>query len=114
MQTRTMFVSAASAQALGIIGDRSAIPAIVQTMNTHRDAIVQESAVRALGNLGGAESVRALRSLVESYKQNIEDKDRYTQLRDYRRGVFTTALEALKAIGSPEALRIVKRAQRIH
>lgn len=112
MQSRTMFVSAASAQALGDIGDKSAVPALIKTMNNHRDAIVQESAVRSLGKLGGAESVRALRTLVESYKENL-DGDRYTQLRDYRRGVYTTALEALKQIGSPEALRIVKRAQKI-
>jgi len=112
METRTMIVSAAAAHALGSIGDRAAVPNLIRLMQTHHDVTVQEAAARSLGELGGAESVRALKKVVEDYKAELTG-DRFSQLRDFRRGLFTTAIQSLKRIGSPEALRIAKSAEKI-
>ncbi len=50
METRTMFVAAAAAQAIGKIGDRKAVQALSDAMlSTRQDVVVQQAAAEALG-----------------------------------------------------------------
>lgn len=110
MEGRTVFVAAASAQALGVIGDESAIQPLTKVLLRHQEVYVRTAAAEALGLMRATSAVPALKKVIEDYiNENAHDRFRLT--RGYERGLFTTAIEALKQIGTREAIRFAEKAE---
>jgi hypothetical protein len=87
-------IRAAAVEALGEVGDPSAIEALGQALAKDTDSGVREAAAEALGELGSPNAVQVLRS-------GLKDAD----------GVVREAVvEALADIGGPEAERVLRQA----
>ena len=83
-------LAARSAEVLGALGDRRAIPAL-RGLAAHRDAQIRSAALWALGALGSAEHVDAVRAWYDAAAG--KDRDR--------------AFDALARSGDPRALEVV-------
>ncbi|MGB1287479.1 MAG: HEAT repeat domain-containing protein [Aggregatilineales bacterium] len=110
LETRTTFVAVASAQALGKIGDKTAIKPLIQAMQQHNEIAVQTAAAEALGKIGDKKAVPALKREVETFLHEHKN-DRYSLTRGFKRGLFTTCIAALKKIGTSDAIRFAKHAE---
>lgn len=108
MQKRTALVAAAAAKALGRLDDKRAASALIQTLTTHHDILVQTTAAESLGLLKASEAVETLKTLVEDYIQRNRH-DHWTMTRSQQRGLFIACLDALKVIGTKDALRFVTK-----
>jgi HEAT repeat protein len=111
MRKRTAFVAAACAGALGKIGDKKALSTLAETMKSHSDVVVQTACAEALGELRTSEAVPHLKAVVEDYLNTFKH-DRFNLTRGMKRGLFTTAIHALRMIGTPQALRIADNAEK--
>lgn len=111
MQTRSTYVAAASAKALGRIQASVAIAALIKTAQEHQDVEVKSAAVESLGEMKAKEAVPMLAKIVDDYLQESRS-DRFTRVRGYNRGLFMEAIRALKAIGTPEALRAARKGEK--
>lgn len=109
LETRTYDVCLEAARALGQLGDSRAVPALVRTMNSHHEILVQTAAAQSLGLIGDATAVQALKEVTEDYLKSY--RNRYDRLHNNRRGLYTEAIRALKQIGTPEAIRIARKAE---
>ncbi len=84
---------AMAARGLGVLGDASAVPVLVELLDRdRRDPRVVLSAVRALGAIGDAGAAPALRDLLRT--------------RDLAPGLLVALLDALGAVGAPETVEI--------
>lgn len=110
LERRTAFVATAAAYALGRIGDKRAVPALAHALLTHQDVVVQTAAAYALGDIKSADGVPALKQTIQDYL-NTFLADHYTLTRGYKRGLFTTSIDALKRIGTRDALRFAQKAE---
>ncbi|QPC82517.1 HEAT repeat domain-containing protein [Phototrophicus methaneseepsis] len=110
MKRRTPEVAAAAAQALGRIGDKSAIPALTETLKRHRDVHVQTAAADSLGRLQAYTAIPVLKQVIITYIEEHKT-DRLAMTRGFRRGLFTTSILALKQIGTRDAVRFAERAE---
>jgi HEAT repeat protein len=111
MQHRTASVAAAAALALGEIRDKNAIRPLIVTMMNHQDVVVQTAAAEALGAMKAVDAVPSLKRIVQDYLAKYEN-DRFNLTRGMSRGLFTTAIQSLREIGTREALRIAADAER--
>lgn len=112
MRTRVTIVSAAAAAALGVIRDRSAVPALIETVRNHNDPVVRTAAIKSLGEIGDPKAVPALSQTIDEYLRS-SNGDRLTAIRGYNYALLTTAVYALRLIGTPEALRAARKADHI-
>jgi hypothetical protein len=87
-------IRSAAAEALGEVGDPSAIEALGNALAKDSDSDVRESAAEALGELGSPNAVQVLR----------------TGLKDGDEDVREAVVDALAAIGGPEAERVLRQA----
>lgn len=110
MKTRTAMVSLAATQALGKLGDLSAVPDLIEIMNTHTDVYIQTAAAEALGKLRAKAAVPALKAVITDYLKG--STDHFSRVHNYRRGLFTSAVHSLKLIGTPDAVRFAEQAER--
>ncbi|MBZ0285113.1 MAG: HEAT repeat domain-containing protein [Anaerolineae bacterium] len=79
----------AAAWALGEIGNREAVPALIKTLEDRRSAALRQQAADALGRIGDAEAVNALSRA----------------LGDREKEVRKEAADALRKIGTPDSLK---------
>ncbi|MAU10420.1 MAG: hypothetical protein CL607_11400 [Anaerolineaceae bacterium] len=107
---RTPNVAVESATALGKIGDKSAISALIELLDHHSNVHVQTAAATSLGRLQATSAIPALKRIVTNYIEQNKT-DRLSMTRGYRRGLFTTCLLALKQIGTRAAVRFAERAE---
>jgi HEAT repeat protein len=110
MKGRTALVASACAKALGRIGDKRAAAPLIQTLSSHQDVLVQTAAAEALGALKAGEAVPLLKKVIEAYLQ-ANKHDHFTMTRSHQRGLFIASIDALKAIGTPDALRFANKVQ---
>lgn len=110
MQGRTALVAAAAAKALGRLNDQRAVAPLIKTLSSHQDIMVQTNAAESLGLLRSIDAVPVLKRVVESYIQNNKH-DHFTMTRSHQRGLFIASLDALKAIGTPDARRFAAKAE---
>lgn len=134
-------MSKIAADKLGEIGDKAAVPALVETLRT-RAAFVAGAAALALGKIGDKSSVKDLIHALQNHqdvvvrtaaaealgtmraieaipalKQVCDDylktyhSDRFNLTRGMERGLFTTAIYSLRQIGTPQAIRIANQAE---
>jgi phycocyanobilin lyase alpha subunit len=92
-----------SARALGKLGDRRAVPALIHCLNCD-DFYVREAAAQALGLLGDRSSIPALMTLLEGgleAAQVIPGKVRLAQ-------PYDAILEALGALQATEAISLIE------
>ncbi len=111
MEKRHVSVSLAATRALGEIGDARAVPALIKTLLHHYDVTVNTAAAEALGQLRQAEAVPALKETIENYL--TQNRDRYERIHSLKRGLFVAAVRALQHIGTAEARRIAREAERV-
>lgn len=111
MQQRTTIVAVAAARALGEIGDPAAVPALCKSMQEHWDVVVNTAAAESLVQLRDPAAVSALRQVIEAYLKE-SNGNRFSRIHSHKRGLFTTALRALKAIGTRDALRAAAQYER--
>jgi hypothetical protein len=110
MQGRTALVASASAKALGRLADKRAIAPLIQALLYHQDLVVQTAAADSLGALKAVDAVPSLKKVVDTYIQTYKH-DHFTMTRSHQRGLFITCIDALKAIGTPDAVRFANKAQ---
>jgi HEAT repeat protein len=110
MQTRTPMIAAACALALGNLKDKRAVSHLISALKTSSDVHVQTAAAEALGIMKEVSAVPALKLTVEAYLKTYQN-DRFNLIRGMNRGLFTTALQALRNIGTREAIRIADQAE---
>lgn len=110
MERRTALVAAAAAQALGRIGDTRALAPLLKALVSHKDIVVQTAAAEALGIMHARDAVPTLKQVVQDYLDTYKT-DHYSKTRSFRRGLFTTCIEALKAIGTRDAIRFAEKAE---
>lgn len=113
MQTRHTNVASAAAQALGDIGDPSALPELMQTARKHQDTIVQTAAIQALGDIGDPRAIPALEEIIDAYLAHKRGATRYDRIRGYDYALLTTAVHALKQIGTRKALQVASKVDSI-
>ena len=87
-------IRSAAVEALGELGDPSAIEALGNALAKDTDSDVRESAAEALGELGSPNAVQVLR----------------TGLKDGDEDVREAVVDALGEIGGPEAERVLRQA----
>lgn len=87
-------IRAAAAEALGELGDPSAIEALGTALAKDTDSDVREAAAEALGEVGSPNAVQVLR----------------TGLKDGDEDVRAAVVDALGEIGGPEAERVLRQA----
>lgn len=87
-------IRAAAAEALGELGDPSAIEALGTALAKDTDSNVREAAAEALGEMGSPNAVQVLR----------------TGLKDADEEVREAVVEALGSIGGPDAERVLRQA----
>lgn len=110
LRTRAAFVAGAAALALGKIGDKSAVKDLIHAMQTHQDVVVRTAAAEALGEMRAIEAIPALKAVCDEYLKTYQH-DRFNLTRGMERGLFTTAIYALRQIGTPQAIRIANQAE---
>lgn len=110
LRTRAAFVAGAAALALGRIGDKNTVKDLVRAMQTHQDVVVRTAAAEALGVMKSIEAIPALKAVCDDYLKAYQH-DRFNLTRGMERGLFTTAIYALRQIGTPTAIRIANQAE---
>jgi len=110
MQGRTALVASAAAKALGKLKDKRAAAPLIQTLTSHQDGLVQTAAAEALGVMRALEGIPVLKKIIENYLQTNQH-DHFTMTRSHQRGLFIACLDALKVIGTPDALRFASKVE---
>jgi hypothetical protein len=110
MKGRTAIVATAAAKALGRLGDQRAVAPLIQAMLYHQDLVVQTAAAHSLGTLKAVEAIPSLKKVIENYLQTNKH-DHFTMTRSHQRGLFISCIDALKAIGTPDAVRFANKVQ---
>ena len=64
-------IRSAALLALAELGDRRAVPEIVERLASDDSAMVREAAAQALGRLGGAEAMKALEAALSDPKAKV-------------------------------------------
>jgi len=128
-------LSIMAAAKLGKLGDRAAVPALIENLKT-RTAHIRASCARALGDLGDPAAIpaliealhdqdpsvsytaadalaqigtnRAVPALMEIMRES-RSPSHHERLRSDRSGMYAVARNALERIGTPEALEAIKR-----
>ena len=110
MQKRTVQVAAAAAKALGKLKDKRAVPPLIQALSSHQDILVQTAAADSLGKMRAVDGIPALKKVIETYLQTYKH-DHFTMTRSHQRGLFITCIDALKAIGTIDAVRFASKVE---
>jgi HEAT repeat protein len=110
MQKRTAMVAGAAAKSLGRLNDKRAVAPLIQALTSHQDIIVQTAAAESLGALKAVEAVPAIKKVIETYLQ-ANKHDHFTMTRSHQRGLFITCIDALKAIGTMDAIRFANKVE---
>lgn len=98
-------IRAESARALGKIGDKAAVPALIDVVRSDNDLWVRCMAVWALGELRAEEAIPALSKVLASNEAYYWANQKH--LYDY-------IMECLLKIATPEALEISRRWREKH
>lgn len=110
-------IRADAADLLGALGDRQAVDALIRVMLTDGQPIPRWQAMRALGRLRDARALPPLIAMLENMlalpidQWALPDMEAYSE-DELLQTVWTTctyAIEALGAIGSPQALPVLER-----
>jgi len=110
MQKRTALVAGSAAKALGRLKDKRAIAPLIQALTAHQDILVQTNAAEALGVLKAVDAVPVIKKVIETYLQTNKH-DHFTMTRSHQRGLFITCIDALKAIGTMDAIRFATKVE---
>lgn len=98
-------VRTAAIRALGEIGHADAVLALVKQLDDN-NSVIASSAAESLGKIGDPRAVKPLIQVIERYKR---EQSHDTQIRGFTRGLFMSAIYALKQINTPEAKRAISR-----
>ncbi|MDX1992899.1 MAG: HEAT repeat domain-containing protein [bacterium] len=105
LKNRPDDVRASAIRALAVIRHRSAVPHLLPLLNDP-NPMIATAAASALGEIGHMSAVSALGEILRSYKQG---NSRHEQLRGINRGVYLSALDALKRIDTIQARSFVEK-----
>lgn len=135
LESSDIELSVMAAAKLGKMGDRAAVPALVDALKT-RTSHIRATCARALGDLGDAAAIptlvealrdqdqsvrytaadalgqigtnRAVPALMQLMKAN-HSPSHHERLHTDRSGMYAAARYALERIGTPEALEAIRR-----
>jgi HEAT repeat protein len=97
-------IRAAAARSLGVLGDSTAVPALVELLKDD-DFTISSAAADALGQIKHKSAVPALREVLRQHRAGMH----YERMHGHDRGLYVAALNALRNIGTPEALEAIRR-----
>jgi hypothetical protein len=87
-------IRGAAAEALGEVGDASAVEPLGKMLASDADSDVREAAAEALGEIGSPTAVPALRAALKDAEEDVRE----------------AVVDALGAIGGPDAERVLRQA----
>ncbi len=128
-------LSVMAAAKLGKMGDRMAVPPLIENLRT-RTAIIRASCARALGELGDPAAIPVLIEALRDQDQSVSytaadalgqigsnkavpalmqimkacrSPSHHERLHSYNSGLYAAARHALERIGTPEALEAIRK-----
>ncbi|GAB1420170.1 hypothetical protein MASR2M15_02530 [Anaerolineales bacterium] len=97
-------VAIACVRALGQIGSKEAVPALIHLLGSTEDGELQTALLKSLGLLEDARAVPTIIQVVRVYRQARALYPLQAVGLAHESVTYTTAINALKRIGTPEAL----------